>query len=484
MLLRNFVAGEFVETGETFPDLDPATGREVAQVCFADARLVDRAVTAAREALAGAWGASTPAERADLLEAAAAEIDRRFDDFVAAEIADTGKPVEQARTLDIPRGAANFRFYANQVRHATDDAYHSAGVLSYTVHKPLGVVAVVVPWNLPFLLTTWKVAPALATGNAVVVKPSEETPYTATLLAEVMRDVGLPSGVFNVVHGFGPDSAGQWLISHPDIDGITFTGETATGSTIMRAAAGRAGGEGGRGSSGVRPVSFELGGKNPALVFADADFDAAVAGVVRSSFSNGGQVCLCTERVYVERPVFADFVAAVAARAEDVPLMPLISEAHREKVLGYYRLAEREGATVHCGGGVPSFGADDERRGGSYVQPTVWTGLKQDARCQQEEIFGPVCHVAPFDTEDEAVRLANDTQYGLAASVWTTDLDRAHRVARRLDAGLVWVNSWFLRDLRTPFGGVKLSGIGREGGRWSLDFYRQVSTVTIAVGRQ
>jgi aminomuconate-semialdehyde/2-hydroxymuconate-6-semialdehyde dehydrogenase len=471
MLLRNFVAGEFVETGETFPDIDPATGREVAQVCFADERLVDRVVAAARAALAGPWGSTTPAERADLLEAAAAEIDRRFDDFVAAEVADTGKPVAQARTLDIPRGSANFRFYANQVRHAMDDAYHSAGVLSYTVHKPLGVVAIVVPWNLPFLLTTWKVAPALATGNAVVVKPSEETPYTATLLAEVMRDVGLPPGVFNVVHGFGPDSAGEWLTSHPEIDGITFTGESATGAAIMRAAA-----------DGVRPVSFELGGKNPALVFADADFDAAVAGVARSSFTNGGQVCLCTERVYVERPIFADFVAALAAKAADVPLMPLISQAHREKVLGYYRLAVEEGATVHCGGGVPRFSTGDERRGGAYVEPTVWTGLKQDARCQQEEIFGPVCHIAPFEVEDEAVRLANDSQYGLAASVWTTNLDRAHRVAPRLDAGLVWVNSWFLRDLRTPFGGVKLSGIGREGGRWSLDFYRQVSTVTIALG--
>jgi aminomuconate-semialdehyde/2-hydroxymuconate-6-semialdehyde dehydrogenase len=207
-----------------------------------------------------------------------------------------------------------------------------------------------------------------------------------------------------------------------------------------------------------------------------------VAGVARSSFTNGGQVCLCTERVYVERPAFADFVAALAARAEKFTLMPLISQAHREKVLGYYRLALAEGATVHCGGGVPSFAAGDERRGGAYIQPTVWTGLKQDARCQQEEIFGPVCHVAPFDTEDEAVRLANDTRYGLAASVWTTNLDRAHRVAPRLAAGLVWVNSWFLRDLRTPFGGVKLSGIGREGGRWSLDFYRQVSTVTIALG--
>jgi aminomuconate-semialdehyde/2-hydroxymuconate-6-semialdehyde dehydrogenase len=471
VLLRNFVAGEFVETGETFPDIDPATGREVAQVCFADERLVDRAVAAAREALAGPWGATTPGERADLLEAAAAEIDRRFDDFVAAEIADTGKPVEQARTLDIPRGSANFRFYANQVRHATDDAYHSAGVLSYTVHKPLGVVAIVVPWNLPFLLTTWKVAPALATGNAVVVKPSEETPATATLLAEVMRDIGLPAGVFNVVHGFGPDSAGEWLTSHPEIDGITFTGESATGAAIMRAAA-----------DGVRPVSFELGGKNPALVFADADLDAAVAGVARSSFTNGGQVCLCTERVYVERPVFAAFVSALAAKAGEVPLMPLISHAHREKVLGYYRLAVEEGAIVHCGGGVPRFSGGDERRGGAYVEPTVWTGLKQDARCQQEEIFGPVCHVAPFDAEEEAVRLANDTRYGLAASVWTTNLDRAHRVAARLDAGLVWVNSWFLRDLRTPFGGVKLSGIGREGGRWSLDFYRQVSTVTIALG--
>src|SRR5690606_38827720 len=307
----------------------------------------------------------------------AVELDRRFEDLVEAEVADTGKPVSQACTLDIPRGAANFRAFADLISAAPTESYTTLTAtgqraLNYAVRKPVGVVGVIVPWNLPLLLLTWKVAPALACGNAVVVKPSEETPSSATLLAEVMAAVGVPDGVFNVVHGFGPNSAGEFLTRHPGIDAITFTGESATGSAIMRAAA-----------DGVKAVSFELGGKNAGLVFADADLDAAVAGSVRSSFTNGGQVCLCTERLYVQRPVYEEFVTRLAEAAgalrygwpadADTVNMPLISAAHREKVLGYYRLAREEGATVHTGGGVPEFG--DARDGGAYVQPTVLTGL-------------------------------------------------------------------------------------------------------------
>lgn len=480
----NFIDGRYVSgtSGKTFANRSPVTGDVISLVHEAGRAEVDAAVKAARAALDGPWGSMPLPERAALLHRVADEINRRFDDFLDAEVADTGKPVSLASHIDIPRGAANFKIFADMIKNVPTEAFEMTDpndggkVLNYGVRVPKGVIAVVSPWNLPLLLMTWKVGPALACGNTVVVKPSEETPTTAALLGEVMNACGVPPGVYNVVHGFGPDSAGEFLTRHPGVDGITFTGETSTGTAIMKAAA-----------DGVRAVSFEMGGKNAGIVFADADFDKAVAGIARAAFVNCGQVCLGTERVYVERPIFDKFVSALKAKAEalkigapsdpDTGLGPLISHTHRDKVLSYYRKAVEEGATVVTGGGVPDM--PEPLAGGAWIQPTIWTGLSDDAAVVREEIFGPCCHIRPFDTEEEAVRLANDTEYGLATTVWTQNLSRAHRVAGKIHVGIAWVNSWFLRDLRTAFGGAKQSGIGREGGVHSLEFYTELRNVCV-----
>jgi aminomuconate-semialdehyde/2-hydroxymuconate-6-semialdehyde dehydrogenase len=480
-LLQNYVNGQFVRGPSEFPDINPADGSVIAQVSEADESLVNQAVESARRALTGDWGKLTVPARAAVLHKIAEGIEARFNDFVEAEVADTGKPISLASKIDIPRGAANFRIFADLVKAAGIEAYRteisdSVSALNYSVRKPLGVVGIITPWNLPLLLLTWKAAPALACGNCVVVKPSEETPAGATLLAVVMQSAGVPAGVFNVVHGFGAGSAGEFLTSHHDVDAVTFTGESKTGSAIMRAVA-----------PTVKPISFELGGKNAAIVFADCDFDDTINGLADAVFLNTGQVCLCAERVYVERGIFDRFVSALKQKAESLVLGwpndrktttgPLISKEHRAKVLSYYELAKKEGATVVTGGETPKFG--DARDNGFYIQPTIFTGLPESARCVKEEIFGPVCHLAPFDTEEEAIAKANDTKYGLAASVWTTNLKRGHRVAEKLRVGITWVNCWFLRDLRTPFGGAGLSGIGREGGMHSLNFYSELNNICV-----
>ena len=479
----HFINGEYTagSSGKTFVNISPATGARIGLVHEGGKAEIDAAVAAAKAALTGPWGYMSQAERSDMLHAVADEINRRFDDFLDAEVLDTGKPRSLASHVDIPRGAANFKIFADLVKNVPTESFmldtpDGKGALNYGVRKPKGVIAVISPWNLPLLLMTWKVGPALASGNTVVVKPSEETPLTATLLGEVMNAVGVPKGVFNVVHGFGPDSAGAYLTAHPEVDGITFTGETRTGEIIMQSAA-----------IGLRHVSMECGGKNAAIVFADADIEKAVEGTMRSVFANCGQVCLGTERVYVERPLFDTFLARLKDEAENMVLGasddpnttmgPLISQEHREKVMAYYKLAVEEGANVITGGGIPEM--PEDLSGGAWVQPTIFTGLSEDARCVKEEIFGPVCHVAPFDTEEEAIKLANDTRYGLATAIWTEDLTRAHRVARQIDVGLAWVNSWFLRDLRTAFGGSKHSGIGREGGIHGLEFYSELSNVCV-----
>jgi len=481
--IKHFINGEFVigSTSKFFDKRSPVDNTVIAQVAEASQADVDAAVRAAHAALHGEWGKMTVDQRVEMLYAVADEITRRFEDFVAAEMADTGQPNHVMRHVFIPRGAANFKVFADVVKNVPTESFTMAtpdgrGAVNYAVRNPKGVVGVISPWNAPFLLMTWKVGPALACGNTVVVKPSEETPMTTALLGEVMNAVGMPKGVFNVVNGFGPDSAGEFLTQHPMVDAITFTGETRTGTAIMKAAA-----------EGMRDISFELGGKNAGVVFADANFDEAVNGIFRSVFLNSGQVCLGTERVYVERPIFDKFVAALKAKAEAVKYGrpedhgsdygPLISEEHKQKVMSYYKKAVDEGATIVTGGGVPKM--PDDLKEGHWVEPTIWTGLPETATVVQEEIFGPCCHIRPFDTDEEVIKLANDTQYGLSTTIWTTNLARAHTVAAKIDVGITWVNSWFLRDLRTAFGGSKQSGIGREGGVHSLEFYTETRNICI-----
>lgn len=481
--IKHFIRGSFVESasGARFDNRNPADNSVIGQVCEAGHDEVNAAVAAAKAALTGPWGSMPMAERAALLHRVADRINERFEEFLDAECLDTGKPRSLASHIDIPRGAANFKIFADAVQNVPTEAFRmdtpdALGAVNIGHRSPKGVIAVISPWNLPLLLMTWKVGPALACGNTVIVKPSEETPLTTTLLGEVMNECGVPEGVYNVVHGFGPNSAGAYLTEHPDVDAITFTGETRTGEIIAGAAA-----------RGLRDVSLECGGKNAAIVFDDCDLDKAIEGTMRSVFANCGQVCLGTERVYVQRGIYEAFKARLIEGANSLKLGPsddpetsmgpLISKEHQQKVLSYYRIAVDEGATVLCGGGVPDM--PPPFSDGCWVQPTVWEGLDDNARVIREEIFGPCCHLRPFDTEEEVVTLANDNPYGLATAIWTENSSRAIRVAEKIEVGLAWVNSWFLRDLRTSFGGAKQSGIGREGGVHSLEFYTELKNICL-----
>lgn len=481
--VKHYINGQYVgsASGRMFDNINPATGEVISRVHEAGEAEVDAAVQAARAALKGPWSKMTLDERSKILHAVADGINARFDEFLEAECADTGKPKSLASHIDIPRGAANFKVFADMVKNVATEAFEMAtpdgtGALNYAVRRPKGVIGVISPWNLPLLLMTWKVGPALACGNTVVVKPSEETPTTTALLGEVMKEAGVPDGVFNVVQGYGGDSAGAFLTAHPDVDGYTFTGETRTGELIMQNAA-----------KGVRDISLELGGKNAGIVFADCDMDKAIEGTMRSAFANCGQVCLGTERVYVERSIFDEFVSRLKTEAEKLVigppddatanLGPLISQKQRDKVLSYYQQAVNDGATVVTGGGIPDM--PDALKNGSWIQPTIWTGLSDDSPVINEEIFGPCCHIQPFDSEEEAIEQANRLPYGLASAIWTENLSRAARVAGQVEAGIVWVNSWFLRDLRTAFGGSKQSGIGREGGEHSLEFYTELKNICL-----
>jgi len=475
--VQHYINGQFIDSqcGEFFDNFNPATAELISKVAFGREAEVNAAVAAAKAALTGEWGQMKLNDRVALMYEVADEINRRFDDFLEAECLDTGKPYSIARHIDIPRGGANFKVFADTMKSYADEAYRAdtpdgKKMLNYSMRKPKGVIAVISPWNLPLLLMTWKVGPAMACGNSVVVKPSQVTPTTTSLLGEVMSKVGVPAGAYNVVQGKG-SITGNLLTAHKDIDAITFTGETVTGEMIMKAC-----------SVGVRDVSLELGGKNPAIIFADCDMQKAVHETTRSCFANSGQVCLGTERVYVQRPIFDEFVSKLKESAsklklgvqhdESVDMGPLVSAAHRDKVLEFYEIAKKEGANIVLGGGAPKM--EGALANGFWVEPTIWTGLPESATVIQQEVFGPCCHVTPFDTEEDAIRMANDTKYGLASTIFTENLDKAHRVASQIDSGIVWINSWFLRDLRTPFGGMKASGIGREGGHHSLEFYTEL----------
>lgn len=476
--IPNYIGGRHVEPagGQYLDKVEPATGQVIARVADGDGRDVDAAVEAAAQAFP-AWSRTTAAERSRLLLAVADRIDANLDCLAESESIDTGKPLRLARAVDIPRAAANFRFFATAVLHAHTETYRTDGLaLNYTLRQPRGVAGLISPWNLPLYLFSWKVAPALATGNTAVAKPSELTPTTAHLLTELCRDAGLPPGVFNVVHGSGA-KAGAALVAHPKVPTVSFTGGTTTGAEIARTA-----------GPLFKKVALELGGKNPTLVFADTDLDDALPTIVRSAFENQGQICLCGSRVFVEERLYPEFVGRFvdAARRLKVgdPLDPatdqgaMISAAHFQKVMGYIRLAREEGGQILCGG-EPAPPPNDRCRGGVFIRPTVIAGLPPDCRVNQEEIFGPVATVTPFRSEAEAVEHANCTPYGLSASLWTRDLARAHRVAERLHSGTVWINSWLLRDLRVPFGGVKQSGVGREGGEEAIRFFTEAKTVCV-----
>ena len=477
--IRNFIDGEFIPpiSGKYLENIEPATGKPYSEVADSDSGDVDLAVAAAEKAFP-AWSRTPAAERSRLLLRIADLIERDLEKFARAESVDTGKPLSLARSLDIPRAASNFRFFATAILHTENEAHVTDGVaFNYTLRQPRGIVGLISPWNLPLYLLSWKIAPAIACGNTAIAKPSELTPMTAYLLCEICAEAGLPKGVLNVVHGTGPN-VGAPITAHPKIGTISFTGGTVTGRKVAETCAPL-----------FKKVSLELGGKNPNIIFADADLEAAIAGSIRSSFANQGQVCLCGSRVFVERAAYQTFVDRFVEKAAQLkqgdPLDDktdqgaIVSKTQLDKVKFYVDLAQQEGGKIALGGAAPK-SINERCSSGYFFPPTVITDLPVACRVNREEIFGPVVTITPFDTEEEVIGYANDTEYGLASSVWTQNLSRAHRVAEQIHSGTVWVNCWLVRDLRVPFGGMKQSGVGREGGEEALRFFTEPKNVCIA----
>ncbi len=477
--ILNFIDGQFVGPvgGKYLENIEPATGQPYSQVPDSDSRDVDLAVAAAEKAFPE-WSGTSTAERSRVLLRIADLIERDLEKFARAESVDTGKPLSLARSLDIPRASSNFRFFATAILHTENEAHVMDGVaFNYTLRQPRGVVGLISPWNLPLYLLSWKIAPAIAVGNTAVAKPSELTPMTAFLLCEICREAGVPDGVLNIVHGTGPN-VGSAITAHPKVGTISFTGGTVTGRKVAEA-----------GAPLFKKISLELGGKNPNIIFADADLDAAIAGSLRSSFANQGQVCLCGSRVFVERPAYDEFVRRFVEKTAQLRLGDplesatdqgaIVSRTQLEKVKFYVDLAQEEGGKIAIGGSAPP-PPNDRCRDGFFFPPTIITGLPVGCRVNREEIFGPVITITPFESEEEVIGYANDNEYGLASSVWTQNLNRAHRVAEQIHTGTVWVNCWLVRDLRVPFGGMKQSGVGREGGNEALHFFTEAKNICIA----
>lgn len=475
--IGNYIDGKIIApvTGNYLDNYQPATGKVYSLIPDSDVKDVELAYAAAKKAFPS-WSNTTKDERSRIMIKIADLIEKNLDRLALAESIDNGKPLKLAASVDIPRASSNIRFFGTGILHFASESHsmEDSGI-NYTLRQPIGVVGCISPWNLPLYLFTWKIAPAIAAGNCVVAKPSEVTPMTAFLLSEICIEAGLPSGVLNIVHGLGA-KVGSAITRHPDIKAISFTGGTSTGAEIARVAAPM-----------FKKLSLELGGKNPNIIFADCDFDKMLSTTMLSSFANQGQICLCGSRIFVERPIYEKFKTAFVEKVkklvvgdpndENTRIGAVVSEPHMQKILGYIELAKDEGGKVLCGGERIILGG--ELKDGYFLSPAVIENLPYDCRTNQEEIFGPVVTIMPFDTEDEVLKYANSTQYGLAATVWTQDLNKAHRVANKLESGIVWINCWLVRDLRTPFGGVKSSGVGREGGFEALKFFTEAKNVCV-----